>query len=191
MEEGPSSSLLVAGVDEAGRGPLAGPVVAAAIVFPPDYFNGEVKDCKKLSPEKREELFSLLREKALSWAVALASPKEIDEINILSASLEAMRRAVLKLKVRPDLILVDGVHKIPLIDIPQRAIPKGDELYFPISAASIIAKVVRDRIMCAWDKVYPEYGFSKHKGYPTKEHRAALLKYGPSPIHRRSFKGVL
>lgn len=181
----------MAGVDEAGRGPLAGPVVAAAIIFPPDYFNGEVRDCKKLSSRKREELFNLLKEKALSWSVALVPPKEIDEINILSASLEAMRKAVLKLKVRPDLILVDGIHKIPLLDIPQKVIPKGDELCFAISAASIIAKVVRDRIMCAWDKVYPEYGFSKHKGYPTKEHRAALLRYGPSPIHRKSFKGVL
>ncbi|MCS7233474.1 MAG: ribonuclease HII, partial [Synergistetes bacterium] len=162
------NSLLVAGVDEAGRGPLAGPVVAAALILPYEYFNDEVRDCKKLSPCKREELFEILRKKALAWAVALVTPEEIDKMNILNASLEAMRRAILKLKLKPDIILVDGNHKIPLIDIPQRAIPKGDEICLPISAASIIAKVIRDRIMCAWDRIYPEYGFSKHKGYPTK-----------------------
>lgn len=177
-------------MDEAGRGPLAGPVVAAAIILPSEFFHDDVRDCKKLSPDKREKLFDLLKEHALSWAVGLATPEEIDRMDILSASLEAMRRAVLRLKVKPDILLVDGIHRIPSLDIPQKAIPKGDELCFAISAASIIAKVIRDRIMCALDKVYPEYGFSKHKGYPTKEHKLALMRYGPSPIHRKSFKGV-
>ncbi|KUK13867.1 MAG: ribonuclease [bacterium] len=190
MEDGRLSSLLVAGVDEAGRGPLAGPVVAAAVILPPEYFDENIRDCKKLSPCRREELFLLLREKALCWSVGIVSSQEIDKMNILSASLEAMRRAILKLRLKPDVILVDGIHKIPFIDIPQKVIPKGDEVCFAISAASIIAKVIRDRIMCAMDKLYPEYGFSKHKGYPTREHKLALLRYGPSPIHRRSFKGV-
>lgn len=185
------SSLLVAGVDEAGRGPLAGPVVAAAVVLPVGFFDPQIRDSKSLSPSQRERLFSLLKEKVLSWAVALIGPEKIDERDILWASLEVMRRAVLKLKIRPDLVLVDGNRPIPDLGLPQRAIPKGDQRYTVISAASIVAKVIRDRIMCAWDKIYPEYGFSKHKGYPTKEHRYALALYGPCPIHRRSFRGVV
>jgi len=185
------SSLLVAGVDEAGRGPLAGPVVAAAVILPQGYVNHEIRDSKSLSSLKKERLFHLLKQEALSWAAALVGPEEIDKRDILWASLEAMRRAILRLKVKPDAVLVDGVHLIPNLGIPQRAVPKGDKIFPPISAASIIAKVIRDRIMCAWDKVYPEYGFSKHKGYPTKEHKRILAIFGPSPIHRKSFKGCL
>ncbi len=185
------SSPLIAGVDEAGRGPLAGPVVAAAVILPNGYNNDEIKDSKCLSPRRREELFELLRKDALSIGISLVGPREIDDNDILWASLEAMRKAVLRLKLVPELLLVDGIHTIPDIEIPQRAIPKGDSKYTVISAASIVAKVVRDRIMCAWDKVYPQYGFAKHKGYPTKEHREAIMRYGPSPIHRLSFKGVM
>ncbi|MCD6363228.1 MAG: ribonuclease HII [Synergistetes bacterium] len=185
------NSLLVAGVDEAGRGPLAGPVVAAAVILPKGYNNEEIKDSKCLSPLKREKLFELLRREALSIGISLISPREIDANDILWASLQAMRKAVLKLTLVPELVLVDGIHPIPDINIPQKAIPKGDSKYTVISAASIVAKVIRDRIMCAWDKIYPQYGFAKHKGYPTREHREAIMRYGPSPIHRLSFKGVV
>jgi ribonuclease HII len=177
----------VCGVDEAGRGPLAGPVVAAAVVFPPGVYIQGVKDSKKLTPVKREELFALIAEAASDYGIGSADPQEIDRINILHATHLAMRRAVEALhKSRPDLALVDG---LPVRGLPcvHRAIVSGDALSFTIAAASILAKVTRDRLMAQYDVDYPEYGFAGNKGYGTPEHIEALRRFGPSPIHRRSF----
>ena len=180
---------LIAGVDEAGRGPLAGPVVAAAVVVPFGLILEGVTDSKKLSPGAREDAFQLIDKKALAIGIGVVSRRLIDEINILRASLEAMKRAVSALSLKPDFILVDGNQPIPF-SIPQRCIIKGDQKSISISAASIMAKVYRDRIMQSFDKRYPEYGFYSNKGYGTAGHRKALKIYGPSPIHRLSFKGV-
>ncbi|RLA78467.1 MAG: ribonuclease HII [Deltaproteobacteria bacterium] len=178
----------VAGVDEAGRGPLAGPVLAAAIIIDPHEIEGEVFDSKRVSPKRREELYKLLLSKAVSWATGAAEVEEIDRLNILKASLLAMQRAIEGLSHRPSLILVDGPHKIPLMGVEQRSVIHGDGLCPLIAAASIVAKVTRDRIMVQYDRLYPHYGFAKNKGYATPYHREAIRRYGPSPIHRRSFR---
>lgn len=180
---------IVAGIDEAGRGPLAGPVIAAAVVFVPDFRLPGLADSKKLSASQRENLYIHITNDALDWSVGSADVSEIDEINILQASLLAMRRAVLGLKTLPELALVDG-NQCPKLPCQTKTIVKGDQTVAVISAASVIAKVSRDRIMQTLDKQYPNYGFAKHKGYPTKAHLLALQNYGVSPIHRRSYAPV-
>ena len=177
---------LICGIDEAGRGPWVGPVVAGAVILPKDCDILYINDSKKLSEAKREELYEVIKEKAVAWAVGSASEKRIDEINILQATYEAMREAISKLGVAPQLLLNDAVI-IPGVDIPQVKIIKGDAKSASIGAASIMAKVTRDRMMEEYDALYPEFKFAKNKGYGTKEHIEALLKYGPTPIHRRSF----
>lgn len=179
----------VAGVDEAGRGCLAGPVVAAAVIFPQMVFIPEVRDSKTLSPRGREAAEKLIREKASSIAVGVVGPEEIDRINILRASLKAMAMAVDGLHIRPGVLLVDGNQAMPH-DLPQKAIVGGDRHSFTIAAASIIAKVCRDAIMGEFSLRYPQYDFAGHKGYPTSGHLTALKRYGPCPIHRRTFKRV-
>jgi ribonuclease HII len=180
---------LIAGVDEAGRGPLAGPVVAAAVILPPEAELTGVRDSKKMRPEARESAFPLIHQIAVTTGIGVVSHQAIDETNILKASLEAMRQAVLCLDPRPDFLLVDGIHRVP-ISIPQRCLKKGDQISRSISAASVLAKVYRDRIMNCYHEMYPDYGFDQHKGYGTARHLACIRKYGPSPIHRMSFKGV-
>lgn len=180
---------LLCGVDEAGRGPLAGAVFAAAVILHPDRPISGLDDSKKLSEKKRERLAIQIREHALAWAVASVSAAEIDRINILQASLLAMQRAVEKLSVRPDEVQADGSH-CPRLSIPTRAIVRGDSLVPAISAASILAKTARDKEMLAMHSLYPEYGFDRHKGYPTGYHLAALARYGVSDIHRRSYAPV-
>ena len=177
---------VVAGVDEAGRGPLAGPVFAAACILPAGLEHAGINDSKKLSEKKRDALYDLIRERAESWCVASASPEEIDEINILNATFLAMKRAVDGLSVRPELLLVDG-NRCPGTGIPERALVKGDAKSISIAAASILAKVSRDRHMLELDALYPEYRFAQHKGYPTKLHYEMLKAHGVSPVHRRSF----
>ncbi|MEY8518769.1 ribonuclease HII [Lachnospiraceae bacterium 29-84] len=174
------------GVDEAGRGPLAGPVVAGAVILPKDCQILYINDSKKLSAKKREELYEAIMEQAVAVGVGIAGPGRIDEINILQADYEAMRQAIQNLSVKPDILLNDAVT-IPGIAIPQIPLIHGDAKSISIGAASIIAKVTRDRMMEGYDKLMPEYGFAKHKGYGTKEHIEAIREYGPSPIHRRSF----
>ena len=176
----------ICGVDEVGRGPFAGPVMAGAVILPEDCEILYLNDSKKLSPKKRDLLYDEICEKAVAYAVARVEPERIDEINILRATLEAMREAVIKLAVRPDIILVDAVH-IPELDIPQEAIIKGDAKSVSIAAASIIAKVTRDRVMAEYAEAYPGYGFERNMGYGTAEHREALRKMGATPIHRKSF----
>lgn len=180
---------LVAGVDEVGRGPLAGPVVAAAVILDPATPIEGLADSKKLTEKRREALFPLIQERALAWCVARASEAEIDRLNILHASLLAMRRAVLGLSQQPDRVLVDG-NRCPDLPYPSEAIVKGDSKVEAISAASILAKVVRDNEMVAFEQTYPGYGFAKHKGYPTAQHMQALKTLGVTPIHRRSFAPV-
>lgn len=182
-------SFILAGVDEAGRGPLAGPVVAAAVILAPNFPKGELRDSKKLTAKRRELLFDLIHEKSLAISIGHADPVEIDRLNILQASLLAMKRAVEGLKLLPQLVQVDGKF-IPEIAIPCEAIIKGDDKVPEISAASIIAKVTRDREMAAIHALYPEYGFAQHSGYPTKAHCEALIKYGITPLHRKSFGPV-
>lgn len=179
----------IAGVDEAGRGPLAGPVVAAAVILAPNCSIAGLNDSKKLSHKRRELLYDLIIEQADSYAIASASVAEIDKLNILQASLLAMQRAVNQLKVTPDEILVDGTFA-PQVTMPARTIIKGDQKVASISAASILAKVTRDRQMLDYDKQYPGYYFANHKGYGTKAHLDALKQFGPCPIHRRSFSPV-
>jgi ribonuclease HII len=179
----------VAGVDEAGRGPLAGPVVAGAVILPINCQYDQFKDSKKLSPRMREKLFVVLREMAVPVGVGLASPEEIDRINILQASLLAMKRAVLALERQADYLLVDGKFQVPLA-LPQQALVKGESKSASIAAASIIAKVSRDRLMTQYHQQFPEYHFDRHKGYPTALHRQLVKELGPCKIHRRSFKGV-
>ena len=183
------SGFLLAGVDEVGRGPLAGDVVAAAVILDPKNPIEGLDDSKKLSEKKREKLFPLIQQRAISWCVARASVAEIDEINILQASLLAMKRAVEGLQVQPEHVLVDG-NRLPQWHYSAEAVVKGDSRVQAIAAASILAKVVRDREMVAFDQQYPGYGFAGHKGYPTKAHIAALGVLGISPIHRRSFGPV-
>lgn len=177
---------IVCGVDEAGRGPLAGPVYAAAVILPKGHIIEGVNDSKKLSEKKRDELFDKVIDECAAYSVGIATEKEIDEINILQATFLAMRRAVEGLNVKPDIALIDG-NKTPGLDIEQRAIVKGDGKSANIAAASIIAKVSRDRYMLEMAAKYPEYQFEKHKGYGTKLHYEMLEKYGVSPIHRKTF----
>ena len=181
-----SGYLHICGVDEAGRGLLSGPVVAAACVLAPGTEIPGLNDSKKLSPKKRDQLYDLVMERAEDFAVGLATPEEIDEINILNATMLAMRRAIAALKTPADYALVDG-NCIRDYPIPARAIVKGDSLSMSIAAASILAKVTRDRLCLLDDEQYPAYGFAKHKGYGTAEHIAALRAYGPCPIHRKTF----
>lgn len=183
------SKLILAGVDEVGRGPLVGDVVACAVILEDEKLLQQLTDSKKLSEKKREHFYSLIIENASSYCVGSCSPQEIDKYNILQASLIAMKRSVEGLSVRPDEVLVDG-NKLPKWDYKAQAIVKGDLTVPVISAASIVAKVVRDKQMLELDKKYPEYGFAKHKGYPTKAHFEALEKYGPLQEHRKSFGPV-
>jgi ribonuclease HII len=176
----------ICGIDEVGRGPLAGPVVAGAVILPKDCDILYINDSKQLSEKKREELYDIISDKALACAVGYSSPERIDEINILQATYEAMREAIGALSVTPSLLLNDAVT-IPKVDIRQIPIIKGDAKSISIGAASIYAKVTRDRLMCEYDKVFPEYGFAQNKGYGSAAHIEALKKYGPTPIHRRSF----
>lgn len=181
-----SQYQLICGIDEAGRGPLAGPVVAGAVILPGDCEILYLNDSKKLSPAKREALYDEIMEKAEAVGVGMASPARIDEINILQATYEAMREAVAALNVTPDLLLNDAVT-IPDITIPQVPIIKGDAKSVSIAAASIIAKVTRDRLMVRYDEILPGYGFAQHKGYGSREHIEAIRRLGPTPIHRQSF----
>jgi len=180
----------VAGVDEVGRGPLAGPVVAACVVLSPDFSVPDVNDSKKLTAAKREKLFDLIMQHAKQVGVGVVAEKVIDRLNILNASLQAMRQAIEKLKRPPDFVLVDGNQKIPNLPWPQMPVVKGDSLSLSIAAASIVAKVTRDRIMLEYHKQYPEFNFADHKGYATKTHMEALRTFGPCRIHRRSFSLV-
>ena len=176
----------IAGLDEAGRGPLAGPVAAAACILDPDKPIYGLNDSKKLSEKKRELLFDQIKEKSKAWKICLIEADEIDNINILQATKKAMRLSVAGLSVSPDFLLIDAV-KLEDCNIPADSLIKGDARSVSIAAASVLAKVQRDRLMLEYDKLYPEYGFAKHKGYGTKAHYEALLKYGPCPIHRLSF----
>ncbi len=187
-EERYSSQGPVCGIDEAGRGPLAGPVVAGAVILPEDCEILYLNDSKKLSPARREALFTEIQKKAVSWAVGIVDNQVIDDINILQATYEAMRQAIGKLTVTPSVLLVDAVT-IPGTDIPQVSIIKGDAKSQSIAAASILAKVTRDHLMTEYDSLYPEYGFAGHKGYGTKAHIEAIKKFGPCTIHRQTFIG--
>lgn len=178
----------ICGIDEVGRGPLAGPVVAGAVILPKDCDILYINDSKKLSAKKREELYEVIMEKAICAKTAVVSPKIIDEINILQATYEAMRQAISELAPQPDLLLNDAVN-IPGVDIKQVSIIKGDAKSISIGAASIIAKVTRDAMMVEYDKLYPEYDFASNKGYGSAKHIEAIKKYGPCPIHRKSFIG--
>lgn len=177
---------LVCGVDEAGRGPLAGPVCAAAVILPPGLVIPGLNDSKKLTDKKRRELYDVITAEAVSYGIAFASEKEIDEINILQATFLAMARAMEKLTPQPELALIDG-NRAKDFGLPVRTIVKGDSLSASIAAASILAKVTRDRLMEQYDEAYPQYGFAIHKGYGTKRHYEALREFGPSPIHRMTF----
>jgi ribonuclease HII len=180
---------LIAGIDEAGRGPLAGPVVASAVILPPDFKVAGVDDSKKLTPKKRALLYDEIFSIAMAVGVGIVDETQIDQINILQASLLAMERAVARLPLRPDYLLIDGPFPIKT-DLPQEPLPKGDARSVSIAAASIIAKVTRDRLMETYHEAYTQYGFSRHKGYPTRDHREVIRVLGACPIHRRSFKGV-
>lgn len=180
----------VAGVDEAGRGCLAGPVAAGAVILDPGRPVRGLRDSKKLTEKRREELFEEIREKSAAWSVAMTGPGEIDRTNILQAALRAMEKAVEDLSVAPDFVLVDGNARISLA-VEQRTVVGGDDRCASVAAASIVAKVTRDRLMKELETEYPGYGFSRHKGYPSKEHRESLRRLGPCPIHRKSFNGVL
>ena len=176
----------VCGVDEAGRGPLAGPVCAAAVILPEGVIIDGVNDSKKLSEKKREALFDVIREQSLAYSIAYATVAEIEEINILNAAMLAMKRAVEGLSVKADYAMIDG-NRLPEIDIDSECIVKGDAKSMSIACASILAKVSRDRLLYKYAEEYPMYGFDKHKGYGTAAHRDAILKYGPCPYHRKSF----
>ncbi|MFQ5608176.1 MAG: ribonuclease HII [Candidatus Zixiibacteriota bacterium] len=180
----------VTGVDEAGRGPLAGPVVAAAVILPDDVTIDGLDDSKKLSAAQREELFEEIAEREIPVSVGIIDNRTIDQMNILRASLMAMRRSVCGLKPKPECCLVDGSFEIPNLEIAQMAIVDGDAIHPAIAAASIVAKVTRDRIMRQYDEIYPQYSFAEHFGYPTPKHLKELKKHGPTSIHRRSFKPV-
>ena len=177
---------VICGVDEAGRGPLAGPVCAAAVMLPPGLEIPGLNDSKKLTDKKRRELYDIITAQAVSYGIAFASEQEIDEINILQATFLAMERAMQKLSPQPELALIDG-NRAKDFGLPVRTIVKGDSLSASIAAASILAKVTRDRLMEEYDAQYPQYGFAVHKGYGTKRHYEALREFGPSPIHRRTF----
>ncbi|HHW30531.1 MAG TPA: ribonuclease HII [Clostridiaceae bacterium] len=186
MEAYTKGAGYVAGVDEAGRGPLAGPVVAAAVILPRGIFIEKLNDSKKLTAKKREELFEIITHEALAYSLGIVDEKSIDRVNILNATKDAMEKAIQNLSITPDIVLIDAV-KLDNIKVPQLSIVKGDQLSISIAAASILAKVTRDRIMEDMSEKYPQYGFAKHKGYGTKEHIEAIKKYGLCPIHRISF----
>lgn len=177
----------ICGIDEAGRGPLAGPVVVASVIMKPDSFIEGVNDSKKVSEKKREKLYEQIIEEAVSYSVGIIDQNEIDEINILNATKKGLTESIKGLKVKPERIIVDALDKIDTCGIPYMSIVKGDAKCYSIAAASIIAKVTRDRIMRQWDEVYPMYGFARHKGYGTAAHIAAIKEYGLCPLHRRSF----
>ncbi|UCH24243.1 MAG: ribonuclease HII [Deltaproteobacteria bacterium] len=179
----------VAGVDEAGRGPLAGPVVSAAVMLIPSFAVAGINDSKKLTPKNRSRLYDKIYQQAVSIGIGIVDALEIDRINILQASLLSMAIAVENLHPQPGFLLIDGSFTIAS-NLPQQPIPKGDSLSVSIAAASIVAKVTRDRLMEQYDQDYPQFGFSRHKGYPTRAHKEAIIKFGYCPIHRRSFKGV-
>jgi ribonuclease HII len=179
----------VAGIDEAGRGPLAGPVVAAAVILPEEFDLPGLNDSKQISGKKRDQLYPLIHEQALAVGVGVGRVHEIDEINILQATLRGMSRAVGRLSIPPDFLLVDGITAVP-IGIEQKTLKKGDSRSLSIAAASVVAKVVRDRIMVAYDRLFPEYGFAGHKGYGSQRHRDAIAQHGPCVCHRRTFAGV-
>jgi ribonuclease HII len=189
IKAGKKGYRLIAGVDEAGRGPLAGPVVAAAVVLPADAILQGLDDSKKLSPTRREELFPKIQTQAVVYGVAVVNPEVIDKINILQAALLAMQQAVEQLEPVPDLLLIDGNQKTAS-SIEQWAIVKGDSKSLSIAAASVLAKVTRDHIMQDYHQLYPQYEFARHKGYGTKLHRDLIAEHGPCPIHRSTFKGV-
>ncbi len=177
----------ICGIDEAGRGPLAGPVVVAGVIMPEDSMIEGVNDSKKVSEKKREKLYDLILEEAIGYSVAIIGQDIIDEINILNATKQGVTKVVEELEIKPDLILVDALTHINTKGIPYDSIIKGDAKCYNIAAASIIAKVTRDRIMRQWDEIYPQYGFAQHKGYGTANHIASIKEYGLCPIHRRSF----
>jgi len=179
----------IAGVDEAGRGPLAGPVAAAAVILDASVTIDGIEDSKRLSPRKRQQLMPLICRHAIACGIGLVGPSEIDRINILQATRKAMGRAVAQLAVMPDFLLIDGNQRIDT-DVTQLTVVKGDRRSISIAAASIVAKVFRDRLMKGYHAVFPEYNFARHKGYPTPEHKAAVARFGCSPLHRRTFKGV-
>jgi ribonuclease HII len=179
----------VAGIDEAGRGPLAGPVVAAAVILPECFDLPGLNDSKQISEKKRNQLYPLIHEQAIAVGIGVSRADEVDQINILQATLKGMSRAVARLSVTADFLLVDGITPIPTI-IEQKTLKKGDSRSLSIAAASVVAKVVRDRIMVAYDRLFPEYGFAGHKGYGSQKHRDAIARYGPCVCHRRSFAGV-
>lgn len=177
----------VCGIDEAGRGPLAGPVVVASVILPKDSMIEGINDSKKISEKKREKLYDIILEEAISYGIGIIYQEEIDEINILQATKKGLHEAVSSMKIKPNVILVDALTGIDTLGIPYKSIIKGDAKSYSIGAASIIAKVTRDRIMREWDKIYPEYGFAGHKGYGTAKHIEAIKKYGLTPIHRKTF----
>ena len=177
----------LAGIDEAGRGPLAGPVVVACVIMPQDSMIEGINDSKKISESKREKLYEIITKEAISYGVGIIYQEEIDEINILQATKKGLHEAIKSMEIKPNFILVDALTGIDTMGIPYKSIIKGDAKSYSIGAASIVAKVTRDRIMREWDKVYPEYGFAGHKGYGTAKHIAAIKKYGLTPIHRKTF----
>lgn len=177
----------IAGIDEAGRGPLAGPVVVASVILAPDSMIEGINDSKKIAENKREKLYDMITQEAISYGVGIVYQDEIDEINILQATKKGLTMAIQQMEIKPNIILVDALNGIDTLGIPYKSIIKGDAKCYSISAASIIAKVTRDRIMREWDKVYPQYGFGSHKGYGTAKHIAAIKEYGPCSLHRRSF----
>lgn len=177
----------ICGIDEAGRGPLAGPVVVASVIMPENSMIEGVNDSKKVSGKKREKLYDLILGEAISYGIGIVGQDEIDEINILNATKKGLTMSLQELTQKPDLIIVDALSKINTLGIPYESIIKGDAKCYSISAASIIAKVTRDRIMREWDKIYPQYGFATHKGYGTSSHIKAIIENGPCPIHRKTF----
>lgn len=179
----------VAGIDEAGRGPLAGPVVAAAVILPEQFELPGLNDSKQLSEKQRNQLYPLIHEQAIAVGIGVSRRHEIDQINILQATLQGMSRAVRRLAITPDFLLIDGITPLPT-EIAQKTLKKGDSRSLSIAAASVVAKVVRDRIMVAYDRLFPEYGFAAHKGYGSQKHRDAVAQYGPCVCHRRTFAGV-
>lgn len=177
----------IAGIDEAGRGPLAGPVVVASVILPQDSMIEGINDSKKVSEAKREKLYDLIINESISYGIGIIYQDEIDEINILQATKKGLTEAIKQMEIKPNIIMVDALNGIDTLGIPYKSIIKGDAKCYSIAAASIIAKVTRDRIMREWDKVYPEYGFGSHKGYGTAKHIAAIKEFGPCSIHRKTF----
>lgn len=177
----------IAGIDEAGRGPLAGPVVVGVVIMKPDSFIEGINDSKKISEKKRELLYEKIISEAIDWSVGIIDQKEIDQINILNATKKALTMAIQNLSIKPDQIIVDALENINTLKIPYTSVIKGDAKIYSVSVASIIAKVTRDRIMREYDTVYPQYGFAGHKGYGTAKHIQAIKEYGPCPLHRRTF----